>query len=53
MEKTIYEQTKNAITELCKIAKLKKGDIVIIGYDGLIMETYPAQIHADSWYLAE
>ena len=32
---------------------VKKGDIVIIGYDGLVMETYPAQIRADSWYLAE
>ncbi len=31
MEKTIYEQTKNAIIELCKIAKLKKGDIVVVG----------------------
>ena len=31
MEKTIYEQTKNAIAELCKIAKLKKGDIVVVG----------------------
>lgn len=31
----------------------KKGDIVIIGYDGLIMETYPAQIRAESWALAQ
>ena len=28
---SIYEQTKSAIAELCETAKLKKGNIVIIG----------------------
>ena len=32
---------------------VKKGDVVLIVYDGLIMETYPAQINASSWSLAE
>ena len=31
MDKTIYEQSYAAISELCEIAKLKKGDIVVIG----------------------
>lgn len=31
MNNTIYEQTKNAIEELCTIAKLQKGDIVVVG----------------------
>ena len=28
---TIYEQTKAAISELCEMAKLKKGNIVVVG----------------------
>jgi len=28
---TIYEQTKAAISELCEIAKLKEGNIVVVG----------------------
>lgn len=32
---------------------VKKGDVVIIVYDGLIMESYPAQICASSWSLAQ
>ena len=31
MEKTIYEQTKAVISELCEKAKLKKGNIVVVG----------------------
>lgn len=31
----------------------EKGDTVIIVYDGLIMESYPAQIRASSWSFAE
>ena len=31
MNNTIYEQTKNAIEELCSVAKLKKGNIVVVG----------------------
>lgn len=31
MNKSIYEQTKNAIAELCEAAKLREGNIVIIG----------------------
>ena len=31
MDKTIYEQSYAAISELYEIAKLKKGDIVVIG----------------------
>ena len=28
---TIYEQTKNAVTELCEKAKLKAGNIIVVG----------------------
>lgn len=28
------------------------GSVVIVTYDGLIMESYPAQIHASAWMLA-
>lgn len=31
MNKTVYEQTKAAISELCEKAKLKSGDIVVVG----------------------
>ena len=31
MNKSIYEETKAAISELCEEAKLKEGDIVVIG----------------------
>lgn len=31
MNKSIYEETKAAISELCEAAKLKEGDIVVIG----------------------
>ncbi len=31
MNKSIYEQTKAAISELCEIAKLKEGNIVVVG----------------------
>lgn len=31
MNKSVYEQTKAAISELCEKAKLKSGDIVVIG----------------------
>ena len=31
MDKTIYEQTKAAISELCEVAKLKEGDTVVVG----------------------
>lgn len=31
MKKTIYEQTKEIITELCEKAELKSGNIVVIG----------------------
>ena len=31
MSKTIYEQTKNTIAELCEKAKLKAGNIVVVG----------------------
>lgn len=31
MNETIYSQTENVIAELCEKAKLKKGDIVIVG----------------------
>lgn len=31
MEKTIYEQTMAVISELCEKAKLKKGNIVVVG----------------------
>ena len=31
MNKTIYEQTKSVITELCERAKLGKGSIVVVG----------------------
>lgn len=31
MNKSIYEQTKNAIAELCETAKLREGNIVVIG----------------------
>lgn len=31
MERTIYEQTKAVISELCEKAKLKKGNIVVVG----------------------
>lgn len=31
MSKSIYEQTKAAISELCETAKLKEGNIVVVG----------------------
>lgn len=31
MNKSIYNETKAAITELCEESKLKKGDIVVVG----------------------
>lgn len=31
MTKTIYEQTKAAIAELCEVAKLKPGNLVVVG----------------------
>lgn len=31
MNKTIYEQTTAAVAELCKIAKLKNGNILVVG----------------------
>ena len=31
MSKSIYEQTQAAISELCEIAKLKEGNIVVVG----------------------
>lgn len=31
MDKSIYEQTKAAISELCETAKLKEGNIVVVG----------------------
>ncbi|MBR5223454.1 MAG: TIGR01440 family protein [Clostridia bacterium] len=31
MNNSIYEQTKNAIAELCDAAKLQKGNIVVVG----------------------
>lgn len=31
MERTIYEQTKAAISELCEKAKLKAGSIIVVG----------------------
>ena len=31
MVKSVYEQTKAAISELCEKAKLKSGDIVVVG----------------------
>ncbi len=31
MDKSIYEQTRSAITELCERAKLKEGNIVVVG----------------------
>ena len=31
MSKSIYEQTKAAISELCESAKLKKGNLVVVG----------------------
>lgn len=31
MNKTIYEQTKATVAELCEIAKLKSGNILVIG----------------------
>lgn len=31
MNKSIYDETKAAISELCEEAKLKKGDIVVVG----------------------
>lgn len=31
MNKSIYDETKAAISELCEVAKLKEGDIVVVG----------------------
>ena len=31
MNKSIYEETKAAVSELCEVAKLNKGDIVVVG----------------------
>ena len=31
MDKSIYEQTKAAVSELCETAKLKEGNIVVVG----------------------
>ena len=31
MSKSIYEQTQAAISELCEVAKLKEGNIVVVG----------------------
>ena len=31
MSKSIYEQTKAAVSELCEVAKLKEGNIVVVG----------------------
>ena len=31
MTDEIYEQAKKAAEELCEIAKLKKGDIMVVG----------------------
>ncbi len=31
MDKSIYEQTKAAISELCEVADLKEGNIVVVG----------------------
>ena len=31
MSKSIYEQTKAVISELCEVAKLKEGNIVVVG----------------------
>ena len=32
MNKSIYDETKAAIMELCEESKLKKGDIVVVNY---------------------
>ena len=46
MNKSIYEQTKSAIKELCEEAKLKKGGIVVVGCS--TSEVVGAKIGTDS-----
>lgn len=46
MTKTIYEQTQAAISELCKAAKLKPGNIVVVGCS--TSEVVGAKIGTDS-----
>ena len=46
MNKSIYEQTKAAIKELCEEAKLKKGNIVVVGCS--TSEVVGAKIGTDS-----
>ena len=46
MEKSIYEQTKAAISELCEVSKLKQGNIVVVGCS--TSEVVGAKIGTDS-----
>lgn len=46
MNKTIYEQTKDAISELCDTAELKQGSIVVVGCS--TSEVVGASIGTDS-----
>lgn len=46
MNKTIYEQTKAAISELCEAAKLQEGNIVVVGCS--TSEVVGAKIGTDS-----
>lgn len=46
MEKSIYEQTKAAISELCEVSKLKQGNIVVAGCS--TSEVVGAKIGTDS-----
>ena len=48
MNKSIYNETKAAISELCEEAKLKKGDIVVVGCS--TSEVVGSQIGTNSSY---
>ena len=48
MSKSIYNETKASISELCKEAKLKKGDIVVVGCS--TSEVVGSQIGTNSSY---
>lgn len=51
-ERKSSDQISFSIGELEDIGA-EEGDIVEITYDGLIMESYPAQIHASRWEIYE
>ena len=48
MNKSVYDETKAAISELCEEAKLKKGDIVVVGCS--TSEVVGSQIGTNSSY---